>query len=334
MEQYTLLDWMSFFYIYCFLGWCFESTYATIKEKKPVNRGFLRGPMIPIYGFAALFILFITGPWQGQWAMVYLLGITGATVLEYVTGYFMEKIFKVRYWDYSDHRYNVKGYISLSSSLAWGFLSLLLTDVLQPQTVFCLDQIPKDWRIGMAGTITVLFLTDVTISTRAALNFAKALEAIRIAKKELLEIRDKLGNARDEFLASTQSKLDFVKEEIGEKVAGAGEKLAQAGVRPVESLTKVKTEIEDMIKNLPAGVKNRIPDYSGLLERFTGVSKSWSENMPKPGRIIQLATKNLLHSNPFVNKTYSKEIQDMEDFNQQKPPRKSPKPQQPIIQEK
>ena len=131
MTKYTLLQWIAFFYIYCFFGWCFESGYATIKERKLTNRGFLRGPYIPIYAFGALFVLIITDNFHGNNLEVYFSGMIAATILEYITGYVMEKLFKVKYWDYSDHKFNLSGYISLSTSIAWGFLSLLLTDFLQ-----------------------------------------------------------------------------------------------------------------------------------------------------------------------------------------------------------
>ena len=128
MTKYTLLQWIAFFYIYCFFGWCFESGYASIKNKRLENRGFLRGPYIPIYAFGAIFVLIITDSFQGNILEVYFSGMIAATVLEYITGYIMEKLFKVKYWDYSDHKLNLNGYISLSTSIAWGFLSVALTD--------------------------------------------------------------------------------------------------------------------------------------------------------------------------------------------------------------
>ena len=105
MTRYTLLQWIAFFYIYCFFGWCFESGYASIKERKLINRGFLRGPYIPIYAFGALFVLIITDNFHGNNLEVYFSGMIAATILEYITGYVMERLFKVKYWDYSDHKF-------------------------------------------------------------------------------------------------------------------------------------------------------------------------------------------------------------------------------------
>ena len=124
MYTYDIRQWLIFFYIYCFLGWCFESTYVSIKEKKLVNRGFMKGPFLPIYGAGAICVLVASLPFK-QWPLaVYFGGAFAATALELVTGIVMENLFKVRYWDYTSKRFNYKGYICLGSSITWGFFSL------------------------------------------------------------------------------------------------------------------------------------------------------------------------------------------------------------------
>ena len=84
-ETYTTVDWLMFFYIYCFLGWCFESTYVSIQHKKWVNRGFMRGPFLPLYGSGAVIMLFVTSPVRGNVFLTFLFGAVGATILEYFT---------------------------------------------------------------------------------------------------------------------------------------------------------------------------------------------------------------------------------------------------------
>lgn len=124
MYTYDIRQWLIFFYIYCFLGWCFESTYVSIKEKKWVNRGFMKGPFLPIYGSGAICVLVASLPFK-QWPVaVYFGGAIAATLLELVTGIVMESLFKVRYWDYTPKPFNYKGYICLGSSITWGFFSL------------------------------------------------------------------------------------------------------------------------------------------------------------------------------------------------------------------
>lgn len=118
MYTYTWYQWLTFFYLYCFFGWIFESTYVSLKQKRFVNRGFLRLPMLPLYGSGAVMMLWVSIPFQDSLILTYISGVIGATVLEYVTGYVMERLFKVRYWDYSNQPFNIHGYICLSSSIA------------------------------------------------------------------------------------------------------------------------------------------------------------------------------------------------------------------------
>ena len=124
--QYDIIQWLLFFYIYCFFGWCIESAYVSIHKKKFVNRGFMRGPFLPLYGSGAVIMLFVTMPVRDNLALTYLFGAIGATILEYITGACMEALFKVRYWDYSDKPFNIHGYVCLGTTLAWGFLTILM----------------------------------------------------------------------------------------------------------------------------------------------------------------------------------------------------------------
>ena len=85
MYSYTVTQWLFFFYIYCFAGWCIESAYVSFMEKKLTNRGFMRGPFLPLYGSGAIMMLVVSMPFRGRIILTYLAGCVGATVLEYVT---------------------------------------------------------------------------------------------------------------------------------------------------------------------------------------------------------------------------------------------------------
>ena len=111
MHVYSAGQWVLLFFFYCFLGWVWESCYVSACRRQWVNRGFLHGPLLPIYGSGAILILFVTLPAQDHLWLVWLLGMIAATALEYVTGDVMERLFKVRYWDYSKKRFNLNGHI-------------------------------------------------------------------------------------------------------------------------------------------------------------------------------------------------------------------------------
>ena len=125
---------MFFFFTYCFLGWIIESTWVSLHQKRFVNRGFLRGPFIPIYGCGAMTLVLVGTPLLKWPVAVFFGGMISASILEYFTGAAMEAIFKVRYWDYSDKPLNLNGHICAFTSVCWGGLSLLVDYVIQDYT--------------------------------------------------------------------------------------------------------------------------------------------------------------------------------------------------------
>ncbi|MDD5931933.1 MAG: hypothetical protein PUC45_05645 [Oscillospiraceae bacterium] len=175
MHIYTAGQWVLLFFFYCFCGWVWESCYVSLRQRRWVNRGFLEGPLLPIYGSGAIIILFVTLPVEGSLCLIWLFGMIAATALEYVTGAVMERLFKVRYWDYSQQRFNLNGHICLSSSIAWGFFSIFLVRVLHPPVGRLLARVPGLLVNPLAAVLAVLFAVDVVRSVRAALDLKTVL---------------------------------------------------------------------------------------------------------------------------------------------------------------
>ncbi len=219
MYEYSFFQWLMFFYIYCFVGWCIESTIVSVAEKKFINRGFLRSPLLPIYGFGAIIILLICLPVEDSPPLVYLFGLVGTTILEYFTGWLMEMLLKMKYWDYSDRRFNIKGRICLRSSLFWGLLSLLLMYVIhRPIERLVLSMSSTVMAIALT-VITAVFISDLIYAVRTALDVNKLLEKITVIKAELARSREELAarleeseraaaiNARIEALRADMARL-------------------------------------------------------------------------------------------------------------------------------
>ena len=185
MHVYSAGQWVLLFFFYCFCGWVWESCYVSVCQRRWVNRGFLRGPLLPIYGSGAIIILFATLPAAGNLWLVWLLGMLAATALEYVTGAVMESLFKVRYWDYSKQKFNLNGYICLSSSIAWGFFSILLVRFIHPPVGRLLADVPA-WLVDpLALALTALFTVDVVQSVQAALDLREVLSKLTEENEEL-----------------------------------------------------------------------------------------------------------------------------------------------------
>ena len=187
--SYTQTQWLLLFFRYCLLGWLWETAYVSLRRREWVNRGFLYGPWLPIYGGGAIVVLFVTLPVAANLPLVFLLGMLSATALEYVTGAVMERLFHMRYWDYSNQPLNVNGYVCLPVSLAWGGFSLLMVEFLHPPIDRFILRIPSSAAEAAALLLAVLFTVDVTCSVRSALD-TKALLARLEDGKELLKQAD------------------------------------------------------------------------------------------------------------------------------------------------
>ncbi|MEG0614366.1 MAG: putative ABC transporter permease [Oscillospiraceae bacterium] len=207
MFTYTFSQWLMFFYVYCFIGWLIESVIVTIYDKKLTNRGFLRGPYLPLYGFGAITILFSTLPFREKPLLVFVFGMISTTILEYVTSWLMETTLKMRYWDYSDQKMNYKGRISLISSIFWGLLSLLLMYFLHSTIenfVFWLSADHHFVFILMVVIISILMISDTLYAFRTAFDVNKLLAKITAIKAELEKLKTQLSDKIDNSEAATQ----------------------------------------------------------------------------------------------------------------------------------
>lgn len=196
MYTYNLYEWILIFYIYCFLGWIIETLIVSIEEKRIINRGFLKGPMISIYGIGAILVLTLCLPIKSNVALVYVLGMLVATILEYIAGHLMEKILEIKYWDYTDQKLNLHGRICLRSSLFWGVLSVFLVDGVHiPVNNFMLDLNSITLSV-ITIIISCIFITDFVYSFCTILYFNKIIVYIRNTKEEISNIQSEIEMAK------------------------------------------------------------------------------------------------------------------------------------------
>ena len=171
-----------FFTIYSFMGWTMETIYASKINKKFINRGFLKGPFCPIYGFGAILIISgsnlikITNSSRFLESIVIILfAIIISTLLELVTGYILEKIFNLKWWDYSKRTFNIKGYICLEYSLLWGGIGFILLKIVHPVLNNQVLQLSDKLVINIAIISILYFLFDTIISVTSILDLRKTI---------------------------------------------------------------------------------------------------------------------------------------------------------------
>lgn len=249
-----VIQWIFFFYFYCFFGWVFESAYVSLKSRHFVNRGFMRGPFLPLYGTGATMMLVVSAPFQDNLILVYIAGCIGATVLEYITGVTMEALFKVRYWDYSDQPFNFQGHICLGSSLAWGGLTILMTEFLHKPIEQLVLSIPGRVIVPLTGILTVCIVVDFTLSFKAAMDIRDILSKMEKAKEELERVSKRLdvvialaNEERENRKLGRDEKLDSLRESFRLSVEERFEGMKDAiNAKPGEYLDSVKEELVDL----------------------------------------------------------------------------------------
>lgn len=172
-DLYHIINW---FWIYCFIGWIWESSYVSIKNHKLVNRGFVTGPVLTLYGSGAVIIYLLLQPFSSNVLVLYFGGTLLATTLEYITGVLMEWLFHANWWDYSNQRFQFQGKICLSSSIAWGFLTLAIFYIFHPLVSFLVSLYPRAVGETAIFVITMVYCVDFGMSVFAASHMREHLE--------------------------------------------------------------------------------------------------------------------------------------------------------------
>ncbi len=268
MYDYSAAQWLLIFYIYSFCGWVFESAVVSVRQKRPVNRGFLRGPMLPIYGFGATIMLHVSLPLAGHPVQIYFAGMVVATAFEYVVGVVMEAIFKVKYWDYSEHRFQFQGRICLQSSLAWGMLSVLLVYVLHPPAEYLLEQFNLLPLVFTASVLSVYFLTDVAASVKTALDFAKLLEELDTMRANVDAMREQFAAAAWQKRAELTAAAQEAREQLADAAQEGRDRLTasaeNARLQMYLAIQDAEDQITDRIKNMKLSRKWMVRGNPGL----------------------------------------------------------------------
>lgn len=266
MIQYKAFQWLFFFYFYCFFGWCFESTYVSFKSRKLVNRGFMRGPFLPLYGSGAIMMLIVSLPFQDNVILTYMAGVVGATVLEYITGVTMEALFKVRYWDYSNQRFNFQGHICLSSSIAWGFLTILMTRVVHRPVEQFVMSIPGNVLFPLTMLLTVYIVVDFTLSFKAAIELRDLLVKMQKVKDEVERLQRRL----DVIIAFSNAEKEQRRQE-------SELSLAELSMGVKQRFASLKESIQSMPSAYGEGIREEIAELRGRFSHYIDTQKGFRE---------------------------------------------------------
>ncbi|WKY48472.1 putative ABC transporter permease [Eubacteriaceae bacterium ES3] len=184
---YSLALLFLYFIIYAIIGWICEEVYCSILEGHIVNRGFLNGPYCPIYGVGAMVIIYVLAPYANSPLNIFILGVFLTSLLEYITSWGMEKMFHAKWWDYSDHRFNINGRVCLLNSTLFGLMCLILIYLVHPVVENTLNYFSSNQAVLIALVLSILFLIDLIESVRQVVSFNKKLDAIYDSTRDFAE---------------------------------------------------------------------------------------------------------------------------------------------------
>lgn len=183
------------FIIYSFLGWCTEVVYAAIVVGKFVNRGFLNGPLCPIYGVGVFSVIEILYPHKENIVILFIGSLLLTSIIEYITGYILEKVFKNRWWNYSNNKYNIHGYICLKFSIIWGMVCVLIIDIVHPLIFMFIRYMPQILGMVLLSIIFIMYIVDLCVTVATILKFNQRLEAIDALSQKLHIMSDEIGES-------------------------------------------------------------------------------------------------------------------------------------------
>ena len=225
MEKGFILNLVVLFFIYSFIGWVWECIYESILNRKLLNRGFLTGPYIPIYGFTGLIFYLFLSNFKTENLIsldtikVFIISSICASIFEYVTSYVLEKILNARWWDYSNYPLNLNGRICLIASLFWGFVSVVIINIVNPKLEVLLGFLHREFKLCLASSLITLFVLDlfVTINSITDLYNRLALLIVLETTKTYGSIKGRLLRVSNPFttrIITSFPKMKFTSEQM------------------------------------------------------------------------------------------------------------------------
>jgi uncharacterized membrane protein len=270
-------------------------------EKHLVNRGFMRGPFLPLYGSAGIMMLIVSRPFYDNVFLVYLAGVIGATTLEYVVGVVMEALFKVRYWDYSHKRFNFHGYISLESSLVWGVCTVVFSHYLQIPIERMIMAIPNNILTAVTLVLTVYVSCDFMVAFKTALDLRDVLLYLEKAKTEMQKMQKRL----DVIIAF---RGEDVMEGIGNRVDGLNNRFDVIS----STLENTFSSIRERIKLDPSAYVESAKDEVG--ELYVKYRVILSKVTPSPVKNFFVWYRNrTIAGNPTMVSKFRSSMEDIKE---------------------
>lgn len=293
----TFYETLWIFLIYAFIGWCAEVAFAAVNEGNFVNRGFLNGPYCPIYGAGVLVVVALLTPLQENGLILFVGSFLLTSVLEYITGFVLEKAFGNKWWDYSDMPFNIRGYVCLKFSIMWGLGCMFIVNDIHPYIMRFVRWFPYKAGVALAVILVIAFVADLIVTVNTILKWNKKLRMLEEIASGMHKISDEIG------------------EDIFEKVADITEKREIAQ----EYLEDKRSDMEEYIEERKSGMEEFIQDKKEDLRNDILEARARREELSKEYKKImeqrQFGVRRLMKAFPRLqSKEHDKMLQQYKDF--------------------
>lgn len=267
-----------FFFIYAFLGWCTEVVYTATNSGKFVNRGFLNGPVCPIYGFGVASVIACLTPFKDYIILSFIGAVVLISALELITGWLLETIFHQKWWDYSDMPLNINGYICLRFSLMWGFVCLVIINMINPIIYNIIELVP----ITLGKLVLVIFLAviivDVIVTIKSVIKLNKVLQQLNDIAGKIRNFSEEFGELIASGSISFMEKGEELKNALNERKSFTGKFVEDKMDRIDQGFEKAKEQVLELEQKRKELISKGFFGGKRLLQAFPKIkSKNYRE---------------------------------------------------------
>lgn len=258
--MYNLYEYIWFFVIYSFFGWCGEVAFAAIKTGRFVNRGFLSGPVCPIYGAGMCIVVLCLTPFSKSAGILFVGSVILTSVLEFLTGFLLEKLYNEKWWDYSERKFNIKGYICLEFSLLWGVACVAAVKLVHSLIAKAVAFVPLIAGVILICVIIAAYIADASLTFVIMHKFRVSAKILEKVVDELKEISDGLGEKIFERVIDAKEHTDNLRDDIEELKDNAekfADEISERYGANIEKFEERKRRFAERLEELrPLLVKN------------------------------------------------------------------------------
>ncbi len=301
--HYSVYQLLMLFLVYSFLGWCVEVSFVAVTTGRVVNRGFLNGPVCPIYGVGMLGALLLLEPVSDNLVLLFFLGMLLCTLVELIGGWILERAFHTRWWDYTDKPFNLGGYVCLGFSIMWGFAVTFAVRLIHPLIFSLVCWLPHLVGWILIGVLYVLFLIDFVLTLITVIGLRKQLGELERVGQALHTVGDTISDRLGNSALAADAKLENAKIAGQERVAEGKEKLELAKENSQKKLAESKERLSESKEKLETAMENSQRKLAESKERLAEgkeklgdkISESLQELQQKKQR-LEARQKELMSS--------------------------------------